>query len=139
MSHKPMRILSHIGADCVLRCLCRMESKNAYGVYFIFQEHGARIDLPHHRAEICQQDPNDRIIANQRSRFTHYYFYIRDEVLGPIVMCVGSLFPFKTTCYLNAKASSSTSSIRRISASARLTMRFRPLTTSQRCRRRPIS
>src|ERR1700737_4865596 len=25
----------------------------------------------------------------------------RDEVLGPIVMCVGSFFPFKTTYYLN--------------------------------------
>ena len=45
-------------------------------------------------------DPNYRIIANQR-RFTHYYFYIRDEVLGPIVMCAGSFFPFKTTYYLN--------------------------------------
>jgi hypothetical protein len=25
------------------------------------------------------------ILAHQRSRFTHYYFYIRDEVLGPII------------------------------------------------------
>jgi len=47
------------------------------------------------------QDPNYRVVANQRSRFTHYYFYIRDEVLGPMVMCVGSFFPFKTTYYLN--------------------------------------
>ena len=43
----------------------------------------------------------DRIVAHQRSRFTHYYFYIRDDVLGPIVMCVGSFFPFKATYYLN--------------------------------------
>jgi hypothetical protein len=49
-------------------------------------------------------DPNYRIVANQRSRFTHYYFYIRDEVLGPIVMCVGSFFPFKTTYYLNGRS-----------------------------------
>jgi hypothetical protein len=47
------------------------------------------------------KDPNYRIIANQRSRFTHYCFYIRDEVLGPIVMCVGSFFPFKITYYLS--------------------------------------
>jgi len=32
---------------------------------------------------------------------THYYFYIRDQVLGPLVMCVGSFLPFQTTYYLN--------------------------------------
>jgi len=46
-------------------------------------------------------DPNHRILAPQRSRFTHYYFYIRDEVLGPMVMRVGSFFPFQATYYLN--------------------------------------
>ena len=29
------------------------------------------------------QDPNHRILAPQRSRFTHYYFYFRDQSLGP--------------------------------------------------------
>ncbi len=47
------------------------------------------------------QDPNYRILAHQRSRFTHYYFYIRDKVLGPMVMRVASFFPFQTTYYLN--------------------------------------
>ena len=47
------------------------------------------------------QDPNHRILAHQRSRFTHYYFYIRDEVLGPIALCVGSFLPFSVTYYLN--------------------------------------
>ncbi|HME22181.1 MAG TPA: hypothetical protein VKI44_12725, partial [Acetobacteraceae bacterium] len=37
------------------------------------------------------KDPNYRILARQRSRFTHYYFYIRDETLGPMVMRVASL------------------------------------------------
>jgi len=87
--------------DYVLHWLRRMERKNAYGVYFIFKsmEVGPtfRITVPKYPTK----DPNYRIIANQRSRFTHYYFYIRDEVLGPIVMCVGSFFPFKTTYYLN--------------------------------------
>jgi hypothetical protein len=63
------------------------------------QEPGARVDLSHQRAEIC--DPNHRILAPQRSRFTHYYFYIRDEVLGPMVMRVASFFPFRTSYYLN--------------------------------------
>lgn len=37
------------------------------------------------------QDPNHRILARHKSRFTHYYFYIRDEVLGPMAMRVGRL------------------------------------------------
>ncbi len=40
-------------------------------------------------------------MAKQRSRYTHYYFYIRDQVLGPIALCVGSFLPFSITYYLN--------------------------------------
>ena len=43
------------------------------------------------------QDPNHRILEVQRSRFTHYYFYIRDEVLGPIIVRVARFFPFHAT------------------------------------------
>jgi hypothetical protein len=39
--------------------------------------------------------PHYRILAHERSRFTHYYFYIRDEVLGPMVLLVASFFPVK--------------------------------------------
>ena len=46
------------------------------------------------------KDPNYRILARQRNRFTHYYFYLRDETLGPMVMRVASFFPFQTTYYL---------------------------------------
>ena len=78
-----------------------MVRNNTYGVYFIFKslEVGPtfRIAVP----KYSTRDPNYRIVARQRRRFTHYYFYIRDEVLGPIVICVGSFFPFKTTYYLN--------------------------------------
>ena len=47
------------------------------------------------------EDPNYRILARQRSRFTHFYFYIEDEVLGPMSMRVASFFPFQATYYLN--------------------------------------
>jgi hypothetical protein len=47
------------------------------------------------------QDPNYRILAHQMSRFTHYYFYIRDEVLGPIIVRMASFFPFHATYWLN--------------------------------------
>jgi hypothetical protein len=87
--------------DYVLPHLRRMVKKNAYGAYFIFKsmEQGStfRCSVP----KFPTKDPNYRILAHQRSRFTHYYFYVRDEVLGPIVIRVASFFPFQTTYYLN--------------------------------------
>jgi hypothetical protein len=76
----------------------RMKRANRHGVYFILKsmEQGQtlRSTLPRFPTE----DPNYRILARQRSRFTHYYFYIEDEVLGPMSMRVASFFPFH---YLN--------------------------------------
>src|ERR1043166_4980820 len=87
--------------DHVLPALHRMEKRGAYGVYFIFKsmEQGRtfRITVPKYPT----QDPNHRILAHQRSRFTHYYFYISDEVLGPIIVRVASFFPFHATYWLN--------------------------------------
>lgn len=87
--------------DHVRPWLRQMVRKNAYGVYFIFKsmEQGPtfRIGVP----KFPTKDPNHRILARQRSRFTHNYFYIRDEVLGPMVMRVATFFPFQTTYYLN--------------------------------------
>jgi hypothetical protein len=87
--------------DYVLPALHRMERRKAFGVYFIFKsmEQGRtfRISMP----KFPTQDPNYRILAHQRSRFTHYYFYIRDEVLGPIIVRVASFFPFHATYWLN--------------------------------------
>jgi len=87
--------------DHVLPALRRLEKRGAYGVYFIFKsmEQGRtfRITVPKYPT----QDPNHRILAVQRSRFTHYYFYIRDQVLGPIIVRVASFFPFHATYWLN--------------------------------------
>jgi hypothetical protein len=41
------------------------------------------------------------IIRRVPSRYRHYYFYIRDPVIGPLAMCVGTYLPFQTTYYLN--------------------------------------
>jgi hypothetical protein len=87
--------------DYILPWLRRMVKQNGCGVYFIFKrmEQGPafRISLPKYPS----QDPNYRIPAHQRSRFTHYYFYIRDAVLGPIGLRVASFFPFQAPCHLN--------------------------------------
>ena len=78
-----------------------MERRKRFGVYFIFKtmEQGPtfRSLLP----KFPTDDPHYRIIVRKRSRFTHYYFYIRDEVLGPMVMCVGSFLPFQTRYWIN--------------------------------------
>jgi len=87
--------------DHVLPFLRRMIKANRYGVYFIFKsmEQGStfRITMPKYPTG----DPNYRILAHQKSRFTHFYFYVRDEVLGAMVIRVASFFPFQTTYYLN--------------------------------------
>ena len=87
--------------DHVRRWLERMKRKDRYGVYFIFKsmEQGTtfRSTVP----KFPTEDPDYRILAHQRSRFTHFYFYIRDETLGPMVMRVASFFPFQATYYLN--------------------------------------
>ena len=81
--------------------LVKMKQQNRFGVYFILKsmETGPsfRITLP----KFPTKDPNYRPVASQRSRYTHYYFYIWDEVLGPMSMCVGSFFPFSITFWIN--------------------------------------
>ena len=85
--------------DYVRPALRRMERARRHGVYFILKsmEQGQtfRSTVP----RFATADPNYRILARQRSRFTH--FYIRDQQLGPMVMRVASFFPFQTTYYLN--------------------------------------
>jgi hypothetical protein len=87
--------------DYVLPAQRRMEKRKSFGVYFIFKsmEQGRtfRITVPKYPT----QDPNYRILAHQTSRFTHYYFYVLDQVLGPIVIRISSFFPFHATYWLN--------------------------------------
>jgi hypothetical protein len=81
--------------------LRRMKNRHQHGVYFILKsmEQGStfRSSAPKYPAA----DSYYRILARQRSRFTHYYFYLCDPLLGPMVMRVASFFPFHTTYCLN--------------------------------------
>ena len=63
--------------DYVRRWLRTMERTDRYGVYFIFKslEQGPTFRCA--MSKYPTQDPNHRILAAQRSRFTHYYFYLR--------------------------------------------------------------
>ncbi len=90
--------------------LRRRERRNQFGVYFILKS----MELgPTFRSAVPRfpiDDPNYRILSRQRSRYTHYYFYIRDEVLGPIALCVGSFLPFSITTTSTAIISSNANS-----------------------------
>ena len=87
--------------EYVLPALRRMEKNNAFGVYLIFKSMELGPSFRIRQPKFPSQDPNYRILARQRSRFTHYYFYIRDEILGPIILRVASFFPFQATYWLN--------------------------------------
>jgi hypothetical protein len=70
-----------------------MERSKRFGVYFIFKSMEVGPSFRISNPKYPTKDPNYRIIAPQKSRYTHIYFYIRDEVVGPMVMCVGT-FPW---------------------------------------------
>ena len=79
----------------------RMERRKRFGVYFILKSLEQGPTFQSRLPKFPTEDPHYRILRRTRSRYTHYYFYIRDEVLGPFVLCVGSFLPFQTTYYLN--------------------------------------
>jgi hypothetical protein len=87
--------------DHVRPYYARFERRDRFGVYFIFRslEQGSTFRSLAPKGPTT--DPAYRLIKRVRSRFTHFYFYIRDEVLGPFVLRVGSFLPFHTAYYLN--------------------------------------
>jgi hypothetical protein len=87
--------------DYVRPRLRRMERQNRYGVYFILKSLEVGTSFRSTMPKYPTSDPDYRILSRQRSRYTHYYFYISDPVLGPIALCVGSFLPFSITYYLN--------------------------------------
>jgi hypothetical protein len=87
--------------DYVRRHLRRIEQQNRFGVYFILKSMEVGPTFRSSVPRYPTADPDYRIISRQRCRYTHYYFYLRDPVLGPLSMCVGSFLPFQITYYLN--------------------------------------
>ena len=87
--------------DYVRPHLQRMERQNRFGVYFILKSMEVGPTFRSSAPKFPTADPDYRILGRQRCRYTHYYFYIRDQVLGPMAMCVGSFLPFQITYYLN--------------------------------------
>ena len=87
--------------DFTRSCLRAMERKNRFGVYFILKSMEQGTTFRSVQPKYQTDDPHYCILKKTRSRFTHYYFYIRDEKLGPLVIRIASYLPFQTTSYLN--------------------------------------
>ena len=87
--------------DCVRPHLQRMERRDQYGVCCIFTSMEMGTTFRSQMPRFPTEDPDYRIIRRVPSRFLHYYFYVRDPVIGPLAMCVGTYLPFQTTYYLN--------------------------------------
>jgi len=87
--------------DQMTPLLKRMERQNCYGLYFIYKsmEQGStfRCQTP----KFPTKDPNHTFLRKTRSRFTHYYFYLRDPQLGPMILRVASFLPFQATYWIN--------------------------------------
>lgn len=81
--------------------LLAMERRQRFGLYFIFKTMEPGPNFRCCTPKYPTADPNYRIIRRQWSRYTHFYFYIRDEVLGPMILCVGSFLPFPTRYWIN--------------------------------------
>ena len=81
--------------------LHRRKRAERFGLYYVMmsQERGPsfRIAPP----KFPTADPDHMILRAQRSRYRHYYFYIYDEVLGAMLLRVGSFVPFAVTAYIN--------------------------------------
>src|SRR6059036_31216 len=55
--------------------LRRMKNRNQHGVYFILKSMEPGSTFRSSAPKYPTTDPHYRILARQRSRFTHYYFY----------------------------------------------------------------
>ena len=78
----------------------RFEKQDRFGVYAILKaienEATYRVVYPNRHP----RDPENRL-TRTRKPYTHFYFYIHDEVLGNMAIRIASYLPFKATIFLN--------------------------------------
>lgn len=76
------------------------EKKEKFGVYYIMKskenESTFRVVRPNRKD--CDEE---NYLKKTRKPFTHYYFYIHDNILGNMCIRIASYLPFKITVYLN--------------------------------------
>lgn len=79
----------------------RMQREGRTGVYYVLKsmEQGPSFRIV--KPKFAVEDPCWRLVVPQRSRYTHLYFYIIDQEIGPFAMRIGAYLPFYATYYLN--------------------------------------
>jgi len=86
--------------DFVKKYRQRFERKEKFGVYYIMKstenESTFRVVRPNRKD--CDEE---NYLSKTRKPFTHYYFYVHDDILGNLCIRVASYLPFKITVYLN--------------------------------------
>ena len=86
--------------EFVLRFRQNFEKKEKFGVYYIMKskenESTFRVVRPNRKD--CDEE---NYLKKTRKPFTHYYFYIHDNILGNMCIRIASYLPFKITVYLN--------------------------------------
>ncbi|OGF66142.1 MAG: hypothetical protein A2Y62_06370 [Candidatus Fischerbacteria bacterium RBG_13_37_8] len=87
--------------EYVLTYQKKMIRASKTGVYFIFKSMEQEITFRSIKPRYPTNDPLYQIIKRTYSGFTHYYFYIIDPVLGPIIVRIASFLPFVATYWLN--------------------------------------
>ncbi len=82
--------------------LRRQERAGRFGVYFIFQAMEQGWTFRPGRVPAQLPDGTDSpILHRHRSRYRFYYFYLRDDVLGPIIVRLGTFIPFEASYWIN--------------------------------------
>jgi hypothetical protein len=82
--------------------LQRMEKAGRFGVYFIFQAMEQGWTYRPGRKPVVGPDGSEYpILHKHRSRYRFYYFYLRDEALGPMLVRMGTFIPFEASYWVN--------------------------------------
>jgi len=81
--------------------LDKIKRQNKDGIYYIMKSMESGTTYRSLKPKYKTKDSSHRFIRKHRSRFTHYYFYIYDKVLGNMYVKVGSYLPFNTVYYIN--------------------------------------
>jgi len=71
--------------------------RRRFGVCFICKSLEQGPTFPSRLPQFPTDDPDYRIRRRKWSRYTHYYFSVRDEGLGPMLLGIGSFLPFPRT------------------------------------------
>ena len=72
-----------------------------FGVYYILKSREQGPAFTCHDPKFPASDPDYVIVKRAKRIYTHFYFYIYDEELGPIYLRIGSYPPFEATGYFN--------------------------------------